>query len=99
MPDAPAEQLKHGVDIIKQKCGSAAILLGMRTDDKATLLAAMTDDLVKRGLKAGDLVKAVAKLVSGGGGGPPTMAQAGGKHPAKLLEALEAGRAWINERL
>jgi alanyl-tRNA synthetase len=99
MPDAPAEQLKHGVDIIKQKCGSAAILLGMRTDDKATLLAAMTDDLVKRGLKAGDLVKAVAKLVSGGGGGPPTMAQAGGKDPAKLLEALEAGRAWINERL
>jgi alanyl-tRNA synthetase len=99
MPDAPPEQLKHGVDIIKQKCGSAAILLGMRTDDKATLLAAMTDDLVKRGLKAGDLVKAVAKLVSGGGGGPPTMAQAGGKDPAKLLEALEAGRAWINERL
>ena len=66
---------------------------------KAILLAAMSDDLIKRGLKAGDLVKAVAPLVKGGGGGPPTMAQAGGKAPEKLDEALAAGKAWIHERL
>ncbi|MGE3181234.1 MAG: alanine--tRNA ligase-related protein [Phycisphaerae bacterium] len=99
MPDAPAEQLKHGADIVKEKCGSAAILFGVRGDEKATLLAAMTDDLVKRGIKAGDLVKAIAPIVNGGGGGPPTMAQAGGKDPSKLTEALAAGREWIEGKL
>lgn len=71
----------------------------MRSGDKATLLAAMSNDLIQQGLKAGDLVKAVAPLVEGGGGGPPTMAQAGGKNPAKLAEALEAGRKWVEARL
>jgi alanyl-tRNA synthetase len=99
MPDVPAEQLKHGADLIKQKCGSAAILFGGRSGEKATLLAAMTDDLVKKGVKAGDLVKAIAPIVGGGGGGPPTMAQAGGKNPAKLTEALDAGRKWIYDRM
>jgi alanyl-tRNA synthetase len=107
MPDVPVEQLKHGADTIKQKCGSAAILIGVRvppSEDgkapaKALLLAGMTDDLVKRGLKAGDLVKAIAPIVEGGGGGPPTMAQAGGKKPDKLAEALAAGRQWIRGKL
>ena len=71
----------------------------MRSEDKALLLAAMSNDLVKRGAKAGDLVKAIAKVVKGGGGGPPTMAQAGGKDPGKLGEALEAGRQWITDKL
>ena len=66
---------------------------------KATLLAALSDDLVKKGIRAGDLVKAIAPLVDGGGGGSPTMAQAGGKNPAKLDEALEAGRKWLAEKL
>jgi alanyl-tRNA synthetase len=99
MPDVPVDQLKTGADMVKQKCGSAAVLFGVRGEDKALLLAAMTDDLIKKGLKAGDLVKAVAKVVKGGGGGPPTMAQAGGKDPAKIPDALEAGQAWIRERL
>ncbi len=99
MPDVPLDQLKMGADVIKQKAGSAAVLFGVATDDKALLLAAMTDDLVKRGLKAGDLVKSVAKIVKGGGGGPPTMAQAGGKDPARLPEALAAGQQWINDHL
>ena len=99
MPDVPIEQLKHGADTIKQKCGSAAILFGMNAGGKAMLLAALSPDLIKQGLKAGDLVKHIAPLVQGGGGGPPTMAQAGGKDPAKLHDALHAGRAWIEERL
>ena len=66
---------------------------------KALLLAAMTPDLIKKGLKAGDLVREVARIVGGGGGGPPTMAQAGGKTPEKLAEALAAGERWIRERL
>ena len=105
MPDVPGDQLKHAADIARQRCGSAAILFGVRiagddkTPAKALLLAAMSDDLIKRGVKAGDLVKAVAPLVEGGGGGPPTLAQAGGKNPAKLGEALIKGKAWIEEQL
>ncbi|MEW6197209.1 MAG: alanine--tRNA ligase [Planctomycetota bacterium] len=119
LPDVPVEALKTGADMVKQKCGSAAVLFGVRQaadrekggagvppaktqpslSGKALLLAAMTPDLIKKGLKAGDLVKAVAPLVDGGGGGPPTMAQAGGKSPQRLAEALEAGRHWIAERL
>jgi alanyl-tRNA synthetase len=99
LPDVPADVLKHAADIVKSKCGSAAILFGTRSEGKATLLAAMSDDLVKRGVKAGDLVKVVAPIVEGGGGGPPTMAQAGGKNPAKLEEALEAGRKWMRAKV
>jgi alanyl-tRNA synthetase len=99
VPEVPADQLKGAADLAKQKCGSAAVLLGMKSGEKAVLLAAMTDDLIKRGLKAGDLVKETAKLVQGGGGGPPTMAQAGGKDPSQLPAALEAGKTWIRNKL
>ena len=99
MPDVPTDQLKGGADRIKQTCKSAAILFGVRGEDKATLLAAMSPDLIKKGLKAGDLVKHAAPIIKGGGGGPPTMAQAGGKDPAKLDDALSAGRDWLREKL
>ena len=69
------------------------------TPGKALLLAAMSNDLIKKGLKAGDLVKSIAPIVNGGGGGPPTMAQAGGKDPEKLAEALQAGKSWIEDKL
>ena len=69
----------------------------MRTGEKATLLAAVSDDLVKRGIKAGDLVKSIAPLIDGAGGGPPTMAQAGGKSPEKLAAALGAAAEWTRE--
>ncbi len=99
LPELSVDQLKTAADMVKQKCGSAAVLFGVRAGEKALLLAAMTDDLVKRGLKAGDLIKQVAKLVKGGGGGPPTMAQAGGKDAAGVPAALEAGREWIEGKL
>ncbi len=98
-PEYPIDQLKHGADIAKQKSGSAAIVFACRSGEKCTLLVALSDDLVKRGLKAGDLVKTIAPLVGGGGGGPPTMAQAGGKDPSKIPVALDAARAWLKERL
>jgi alanyl-tRNA synthetase len=69
------------------------------TAGKALLLAAMSNDLIKKGLKAGDLVKSIAPIVKGGGGGPPTMAQAGGKDPQRIAEALEAGKSWIEDKL
>ena len=106
MGDLSVDVLKTVADAIKQKSGSAAILFGVteRPTDaadrgKVTLLAAVTDDLIKKGVKAGDWVKAVAPLVEGGGGGPPTMAQAGGKNAARLAEALAAGEAWCVSKL
>ena len=70
-----------------------------RVPGKVLLLAAMSNDLVKKGIKAGDLIKHVAPLVDGRGGGPPTMAQGGGKSPEKIPAALDAAREWIEEKL
>ena len=63
------------------------------------LLAAVTDDLIEKGLKAGDIVKEIAPIVGGGGGGRPQFAQAGGKNPAKLEEALAKASQIIKEKL
>lgn len=98
LSDVSIDALKTAADAIKQKAGSAAIFFGQRAEGRATLLAAVTDDLVKRGVKAGDWVKAIAPLVEGGGGGSPTMAQAGGKRPEKLEEALRQAQNWILAR-
>ncbi|HEY84303.1 MAG TPA: alanine--tRNA ligase, partial [Chloroflexi bacterium] len=75
-------------DWFRDKLGSGVIVLGADINNKPALIAAVTDDLVKRGLHAGKLVKAAAQIVGGGGGGRPNMAQAGGKDPSKLPEAL-----------
>ncbi|MBM4068247.1 MAG: alanine--tRNA ligase [Planctomycetes bacterium] len=99
MPAGPDEQLRNQIDRIKQTAGSAVVVVGWRDDGKVGLLAAVTDDLVKKGVHAGKLVGQVAKAVGGGGGGKPTMAQAGGKEPDKLPEALELARNLANEQL
>jgi alanyl-tRNA synthetase len=59
----------------------------------------VTDDLVKRGLNAGDLVKTVASVVGGGGGGRPNLAQAGGKDAARLPEALDKVEAYVQSKI
>jgi alanyl-tRNA synthetase len=99
MPAGPEESLRNQVDRLKQKAGSAVIVVGWNDDGKVGLIAAVTDDLVKKGLHAGKLVGQVAKVVGGGGGGKPTMAQAGGKEPAKLAEALELAGTLIRDSL
>ena len=75
------------------------VVIGWAEDSKVQLIAAVTEDLVKKGLHAGKLVGQVAKVVGGGGGGKPTMAQAGGKEPAKLSEALEMAKKLAREQL
>jgi alanyl-tRNA synthetase len=85
--------------MVKKKYASAAVVFGFADGDKVTLIAAVTDDLVKKGLKAGDIVKQIAPIVGGGGGGRPQMAQAGGKIPAKIDEALDEARKMITEKL
>lgn len=90
LPDgATAETVRALVDRVRQKVPSAFVVFGWSEGaGHAAVLAALTPDLVKKGLKAGDIVKQVAPLIGGGGGGKPDMAQAGGKEPAKLPDAL-----------
>jgi alanyl-tRNA synthetase len=100
MPAGPDEPMRQQVDRLRQKAGSAVVVLGWPTDEgKVQLLAAVTGDLIKKGLHAGKLIGQVAKVVGGGGGGKPDMAQAGGKEPAKLGEALELARKLATEQL
>ena len=68
-------------------------------DDTPSLVADVTDDLTKRGLHAGNILTEAAKIVGGGGGGRPTLAQAGGQDPAKLTEALASVAGWIERNL
>jgi alanyl-tRNA synthetase len=99
MPAGPEEQLRQQVDRLRQKAPSSVVVIGWSDDGKVGLLAAVTDDLVKKGLHAGKLVGQVATVVGGKGGGKPTMAQAGGKEPAKLGEALALARTLASEQL
>ncbi len=99
LPKASVEQARQAIDMLKKKAKSAAIVLGFDEDGNATLLAGVTDDLVKKGLKAGDIVKQIAPLIDGGGGGRPQMAQAGGKKPEKIDDALTKAAEIIKEKL
>lgn len=82
------DNLRNMVDMLRDKMGTGVILLGSANDEKVNLVAAVTKDLLGRGLHAGNLVKEIAKMVGGGGGGRPDMAQAGGKNPSKLPDAI-----------
>jgi alanyl-tRNA synthetase len=95
--DAPdAKALMDIADRVKGKLGdSAAIVLGTAVEGRVHLVAAVTPALVQRGVRAGDVVKIAAQVTGGGGGGRDTMAQAGGRDPGKLPEAIEAARAAI----
>ncbi|MCL6610246.1 MAG: alanine--tRNA ligase [Peptococcaceae bacterium] len=83
------DSLRAMTDLIRDRLGSAVVVLGSVAGEKVNLVAAVTPDLVRRGLHAGKLVKEIAAAVGGGGGGKPEMAQAGGKDPARLQEALD----------
>jgi alanyl-tRNA synthetase len=82
-------------DRLKQSLGDSAVVLGTAHDGRVHLIANFTAAAVERGAKAGDVVRAAAKVAGGGGGGRDTMAQAGGRDPDKLPEAIEAAREAI----
>ncbi|EGO8273964.1 alanine--tRNA ligase [Enterococcus faecalis] len=88
-------QLRQLADQWKQKELSDVLVLATAQDEKVSLLAAMTEDMNGKGLKAGDLIKAIAPKVGGGGGGRPDMAQAGGKNPAGIADALAEVENWL----
>ncbi len=83
-----SEGLRAVADTIRDRLGSGVVFVGGVADTKVSLVAAVTKDLTKR-YHAGKLIQAVAQVVGGGGGGRPDLAQAGGKDPARLDEALD----------
>lgn len=76
-------------DQLKEKLGDGVVVLASGNDGKVSLMVTATDAAMKQGAHAGNLIKAIAGLVGGGGGGRPNMAQAGGKNPAGIQEALK----------
>jgi alanyl-tRNA synthetase len=99
LPNADAETLREMSDRFRQQYPSSVALLASVSEGRPVLIATVTDDLVARGLHAGELVKYAADPLGGSGGGRPTLAQAGGKHPDQIEESLAKGQEWIQEKL
>lgn len=94
-----ADTLRQMTDWFRDKLGSSVVVLGSVIDAKPLLIAAATEDAVKRGIHAGNLVRDAARIVGGGGGGRPNMAQAGGRDAEKLPDALKIVSAWVERNL
>lgn len=90
-------QLRQLADTWRSKALSDVLVLATASDGKANLLVAVSDDKTKEGLKAGDLIKAIAPAINGGGGGRPNLAQAGGKNPAGIKEALSRAKGYLDK--
>ena len=91
-----ANSLREIADKIKDKNESCAVILASDLGDKVLFVAAVTKDLVEKGIHAGNMVKIAASIAGGGGGGRPDFAQAGGKNPGKIDEALEEVKKQIS---
>lgn len=96
--EAGVQQLRQLADTWRAKKLSDVLVLGTGSGQKANLIVAVTDDQVKNGIKAGDLIKSIAGNIKGGGGGRPNMAQAGGKDPAGLDSAMKAAVTWLGNK-
>ena len=86
-------------DSLKEKIGDGVVALLSSCDGKANIVIMATDSAVKAGAHAGNLIKAVAPIVGGGGGGRPNMAQAGGKNPSGIDDALQAVKSELEKML
>ncbi len=93
------EQLRSMVDEIKDQVPKGIIVLIAQNGGKVQIVASVTESLIKQGFHAGKLIKEVASICGGGGGGRPTMAQAGGKDPSKINEALTFPRKYVEQTL
>ncbi|MDE0633597.1 MAG: alanine--tRNA ligase [Caldilineaceae bacterium] len=93
------DALRQMTDWFRDRLGSSVVVLGSVINEKPMLVAAATDDAIKKGIHAGNLVRDAAKIVGGGGGGRPNMAQAGGRHADKLPEALGQVAGWVEAKL
>jgi alanyl-tRNA synthetase len=96
---ANPKQLLELANRVQSKLGPSAVVLGGEFGGKAGLVALVSKDLTERGLSAGSIIREIAPIVGGGGGGRDDMAQAGGKDPAKLDDAIAAARAAVEREL
>jgi len=100
MKDTDLDTMRRAADRFRQQVPvMGVIVLGAVIDGSPRMIAAVTEDLIKKGIKAGDLIQFVAKQVGGGGGGRPGLAEAGGKDPSKLEPALKSVNKWIKDKL
>lgn len=99
IPGADPDALRQMADNFRQRYPSGVVVLATVNDDRPMLIAAVTEDLVKRGVNAGELVKFVAAPLGGSGGGRPTLAQAGGKDASQLPQALAGVAGWVEAKL
>ena len=98
-PGADKETLSHLSDTFRHKFPSNGIcVIATITGEQVIVMAAVTQDLIKRGIKAGDLVGHVSSQLGAGGGGAPHLAFGGGRDAAKLPEALASVRAWVESK-
>jgi alanyl-tRNA synthetase len=99
LPNTDADTLRTLSDLFRQRYPSGVCVLGsVSADGRPVAIAAVGEDLVKRGLSAVELAKLVASHLGGGGGGRPTLAQAGGKDPGKMDEALAQVKTWLEQK-
>jgi alanyl-tRNA synthetase len=96
---ADVDTLRQMTDRFRQKYPSGVVVLATIVDGKPAIIANVTDDLVKRGIHAGELIKQIASVVDGSGGGRPNLAQAGGKDPEKISEALSLVEPLVRQKL
>ncbi len=96
---ADIDTMRQMSDWLRDRLGSSVVVLGAAINGRPNLIAAVTPDLVDRGVDAGQLIRVIAPVVGGGGGGRPTLAQAGGKDAARLPEALAQVVPWVAGRL
>jgi len=94
-----ADTMRALTDIYRNAFVTGVVVLGSVVNDRPMVIAAVSDDLVKKGWHAGDLVKTVASVIGGSGGGRPNLAQAGGKDASKLHEAMDQVLPWITKKL
>ena len=98
VPSLPPQILREMSDLLRERLKSGIIVLGTVFEDKPSFLAVVTQDLLGKGYNAGNIVREVAKVTGGSGGGKPTMAQAGGKDKTKIDEALALVKKLVEQQ-
>ena len=99
LKDTGMNELRNLGDQFKEKLGNGVVVIASAADGKVNLMATATDEAIKAGAHAGNLIKGIAALVGGGGGGRPNMAQAGGKNPDGIQAALKKAAEVLKEQL
>lgn len=99
IPEVGADELRNLIDRFRADHPSGVVVLASAPDNQPVIVAAVTQDLVDRGLHAGELVKTIAEQLGGGGGGRPTLAQAGGTDASRLPQALALVSGWVETHL